>query len=68
MTETGHFKGRVVGIDGTKITIDVKAETRKYTDPKTGEIKEVASAWERPEIPKIGAVARVIFRKRDLRE
>ena len=64
----GYFKGRVVAIEGTMITIDVKPETREYIDKKTGEKKFVSSAFPEPDIPKIGSVARVIFHEKDMVE
>jgi hypothetical protein len=62
----GHFKGRVVEVSGTKITIDVKPETRYYTDPITKEKRFIASAFPKPDMPKIGAVVRGIFRRKDI--
>jgi hypothetical protein len=62
----GYFKGRVVAIEGTRITIDVKPEPREYVDKKTGERKFVSSAFPKPDIPKIGSVARVIFHEKDM--
>lgn len=59
------FKGRVSKIEGTKITIDVKSETRVYVDPKTGEKKIISSAWLKPDYPKIGAVVRGLFHNKD---
>lgn len=60
-----QFKGRVSGIEGSKITINTKEETRSYTDMKTGETKIVTSAWSKPDVPKIGAVVRCNFHNRD---
>jgi len=68
MKKRGFFKGRVVAIEGTRITIDVKPETREYVDKKTGEKKFVSSAFPEPDIPKIGSVARVIFHEKDMVE
>lgn len=61
------FKGRVTEINGSRITIDTKAEPRDYKDPKTGDVQFLSSAFEEPQFPKIGAVVRGIFHKRDLR-
>jgi len=60
--EKGHFKGRVVDISGSKITIDIKAETREIIDKATGERKLVGSSWKSPDMPKIGQVVRGIFK------
>lgn len=60
----GRFKGRVAKIEGSKITIDTKAETRRYTDKEGNEII-VASAWEKPDIPKLGAIVRCNFHNKD---
>jgi ABC-type enterochelin transport system substrate-binding protein len=59
------FKGRVTEINGTKITIDVKPETREYIDEFTKEVKTLASAFPDPEMPKIGAVIRANFHNKD---
>jgi len=64
----GHFKGRVVAIEGSKITIDCKPETRYYYDPVTKEKRLIASAFPEPEFPRIGAVVRGIFSRKDTRE
>jgi hypothetical protein len=64
----GFFKGRVVAIEGTRITIDVKPETREYIDIKTGQKKVISSAFPEPDIPRIGSVARVIFHEKDVVE
>lgn len=63
--EKGRFKGRVVAVEGTKITIDTKEETREYKDKKTGETKFVSSAFPKSDIPKIGSVVRCIFHQKD---
>jgi lipid-binding SYLF domain-containing protein len=68
MKKRGFFKGRVVAIEGSKITIDVKPETREYVDKKTGEKKFVSSTFPEPDIPKIGSVVRVIFHEKDMVE
>ena len=62
----GYFKGRVVEISGSRITIDTKPETREYTDKKTGEKKVVKSAWMPPEIPPKGNNVKMKIRKKDL--
>ena len=66
--EKGYFKGRVVEVSGTRITIDVKDETRYYKDPKTGETRLISSAFPKPDMPRIGAVARVHLHGRDMIE
>jgi hypothetical protein len=65
--EIGYFKGRVVEVSGTKITIDVKEETRAFKD-KAGGTRVINSAFPKPQIPKIGAVARCHFHSRDMVE
>jgi len=66
MKKRGYFKGRVVEVEGTRITIDVKSESREYVDKITGERKFLVSAFPQPDIPKIGSVARVIFHEKDI--
>ena len=64
MSEKCRFKGRVVEVSGTKITIDVSGETREITDKKTGERKIISSAWQKPDMPEVNDIVRGIFRKR----
>jgi hypothetical protein len=64
----GRFKGRVIAIEGSKIIIDCKPEPRYYYDPVTKEKRFIASAFPDPDFPRIGAVVRGIFRKKDARE
>ena len=64
--DKGFFKGRVVEVSGTRITIDVKEETREYKDKTTGKIRLIASAFPKPDMPRIGAVARVHFHIKDV--
>mgnify|MGYP001613030493 CR=1 FL=1 len=70
--EKGHFKGRVIKIEGSKIIIDTKAEfytvkVTKTTPEGKAQIKvdEIKTAkWDNPDMPKIGDIVRGIFRSR----
>ena len=60
----GNFKGRVIEINGTKIIIDVKSETRKVKTDKGEEL--LVASWDEPKAyPKIGDIVRGIFRVKE---
>ena len=60
----GYFKGRVVKIEGSRITIDTKAEIRRVKSAKGEEIK--SASWKKPDpMPRVGDIVRCIFRVRE---
>jgi FKBP-type peptidyl-prolyl cis-trans isomerase 2 len=64
----GHFKGRVVEVSGTRVTIDTNPETRKLKIYKAGKlVEEIATqSWEKPnKYPPIGSIVRCIWRDRE---
>ena len=65
--EKGHFKGRVIKIEGSKIIIDTNPDTREFEiKNEEGKLKRIlVSRWDKPDFPKIGDVVRGIFHRKD---